>query len=172
MATRYLGEPGGKPLNRKGLIAVGAALAASAVAGLVVIVSSSAADRSRDVAKTEPVGRPCATAAKSSFANSPGADHRFVFEHTAYAIRSGAVSCDLVVAKGVMGTPPDASCQFSSPTEIAVRGPRGAYVFETGIGQKATVIVTGAGAVRCVLASPYWDWDTQTRAEHSLTPAG
>jgi hypothetical protein len=87
-------------------------------------------------------------------------------------MRFGAAVCDLVVGKAMIGQQPDSSCQFSSPGEITVSNARGAHVFETGVGQKATVIVTGSGDVRCVLSSPYWNWDTGTREAHSRAPVG
>ncbi|MGH7024600.1 MAG: hypothetical protein ACREEB_13575 [Caulobacteraceae bacterium] len=170
MATRYLGEPRGKTIERWGPVGLAGALGVSIAVGLVVLVSSSVADMSRDVAKTEPAGAPCPTASIVSFAAPFRADQKFTFGHAAFAMRFGGAVCDDVVAKGLMGRTPDASCQFSGPAQVAVRTARGVYRFAPGVGRMATVIVSGDGAARCVLASPYWNWDAQTRAEHSRAP--
>lgn len=67
---------------------------------------------------------------------------------------SGDVSCSDVKDKGGEGFATDRICQFTNPTTLAVTTPAGAFYFDTGTGQPATLAIH-KDQPKCVLASKF-----------------
>ncbi len=67
---------------------------------------------------------------------------------------SGDVSCSDVKDSGGAGFGTDRICQFTNPTALAVTTPAGAFYFETGTGQPATLSLH-QDKPKCVLASKF-----------------
>lgn len=87
------------------------------------------------------------------------AKHLKVRETTNYDGRmigrwSGDVSCSDVKTKGGEGFGVDRICQFTNPTNLAIKTPAGEYYFDTGTGQPATIAIH-KDVPKCVLASKF-----------------
>ena len=67
----------------------------------------------------------------------------------------GEAECSAVARNTLLGNGYEHLCQFSSPAVLSVVTAKGAYYFEPGIGQEASVFVAN-GVARCVMASPYF----------------
>jgi hypothetical protein len=141
------------------------------VAGAVALVAGAtiwelAAERhtiaqsSADTNVAAIVGPPCpalsAAAFQTAVREGPGLAYSFDFNGATFGRSFGYADCSVAEAKGSLGLGSYDVCQFTSPAILYVKTARGAFYFQPGIGQKATVM-TPDGQARCVMAAPKWD---------------
>lgn len=67
---------------------------------------------------------------------------------------SGDVSCSDIHTQGGAGLFVDRICQFTNPTNLAVKTPAGEFYYDTGTGQPATLAIH-KDVPKCVLASKF-----------------
>ncbi|HEY1751019.1 MAG TPA: hypothetical protein VGG29_07130 [Caulobacteraceae bacterium] len=105
-------------------------------------------------------GPPCPALGAVQFQQALGVGpklaYTFDFNGDSFGRAFGYADCDVAAAKGSGGLGSYDICQFTSPAILYVKTPRGAFYFQPGIGQKATVTTAG-GQARCVMAAPKYD---------------
>jgi hypothetical protein len=103
------------------------------------------------------VGPPCPAITPQIFkAHQLETRSTFDFNGLSLSRRFGNVSCGVAATHDALGIGAYPVCQFSSPDVLAIKTAKGTYLFEPGVGKKATVMLRG-GAVSCVMAAPYWN---------------
>lgn len=106
------------------------------------------------------VGPPCPALSAVQFQQAvrvgPKLAYVFDFNGDTFGRAFGYADCDVAAAQGTGGLGSYDVCQFTSPAILYVKTSRGAFYFQPGIGQKATVS-TANGQARCVMAAPKLD---------------
>jgi hypothetical protein len=65
----------------------------------------------------------------------------------------GIADCSVAASKAGLGLGSYDVCQFTGPSTLYVKTPRGEFYFSPGVGHKATVMTEG-GVAHCVMAAP------------------
>jgi hypothetical protein len=113
------------------------------------------AEATADTHAEEIIGPPCPPVADGRFRQPLSPVNTFDWDGVRFGRRFGEAECSAVARKSVLGNGYQHLCQFSSPAVLSVVTARGAYYFETGLGQEASIFVAN-GFARCVMASPYF----------------
>jgi hypothetical protein len=135
-----------------------AAVVAVAVAAAVWSVrqqSAQIADATADTHAEAIVGRPCPGVVGARFRQPLSPINVFDWNGVRFGRRFGEAECSAVARRTLLGNGYEHLCQFSSPAVLSVATARGAFYFEPGLGQEASVFVAD-GVARCVMASPYF----------------
>jgi hypothetical protein len=135
-----------------------AAVAAVAVAAAVWSVrqqSAQIADATADTHAEAIVGPPCPQVANARYRQPLSPINTFDWNGVRFGRRFGEAECSAVAHKNLLGNGYEHLCQFSSPAVLSVVTAKGAFYFEPGLGQEASVFVAD-GVARCVMASPYF----------------
>jgi len=79
----------------------------------------------------------------------------YVFEYNGVTFGRyfGIADCSVAASKAGLGLGAFDVCQFTGPSTLYVKTPRGEYYFSPGVGHKASVMTEG-GVARCVMAAP------------------
>jgi hypothetical protein len=102
------------------------------------------------------VGPPCPAASRADFESTVKLQgplpYVFEFNGASFGRYFGYADCSVAPPKdGGLGSYD--VCQFTSPSTLYVKTPRGEFYFQPGVGRKATVMTEG-GVARCVMAAP------------------
>jgi hypothetical protein len=142
------------------VIPVAVLCAAAAVAAMVVLDmrerAAVVADASDEAQVSRIVGPPCPTLTAQAFtARGLEAGKTFDFGGLTFSRRFGHAQCNEAASGGLLGAGSFPVCQFTSPDVLAVKAGKALYLFEPGLGRKATILARD-GKVSCVMAAPYW----------------
>jgi hypothetical protein len=79
----------------------------------------------------------------------------YVFEYNGVTFGRyfGIADCSVAASKTGLGLDSYDVCQFTGPSTLYVKTPRGEFYFSPGVGHKASVMTEG-GVARCVMAAP------------------
>jgi hypothetical protein len=135
----------------------GVAVAIAALVWLQVkdraIVVKEASDEVNVAAITGP---PCPALTREAYlARQLDAPKSFDFEGLHLSRRFGHAQCGVAATHDVLGVEGYPVCQFTSPDVLAVQQGQRLWLFEPGLGRKASIIARG-GHIACVMAAPYW----------------
>jgi hypothetical protein len=129
---------------------------------LVVATAWGVIAEQRTIAQSEAetgaiVGPPCPIASRADFASTLKLQgplpYVFDFNGVSFGRYFGYADCSVAASKQGLGLGSYDVCQFTSPSMLYVKTPRGEYYFSPGVGRKATVMTPG-GVARCVMAAP------------------
>ena len=145
----------GVQLKTPVFIACVAAVAVAAAVWSVRQQSQQIADATADTHAEKIVGPPCPQVIDARFKQPLEPSNLFDWNGIKFGRRFGEAECSAVARKSVLGNGYENLCQFSSPAVMSVVTAKGAFYFETALGQEASVFVVD-GVARCVMASPYF----------------